>query len=137
MGQRWSLNNTEFRRNFDEYVNQQLLAGKEVTVEFVSNKRTPRQNNALHKYLALVAEALQAAGIDARHFFKPEVEIPVTPEMLKRDAWKPIQEAMFGIDSTKELDRKQVNQVYEVFDRHLSQSHGIHIEFPSEQSCSQ
>lgn len=94
-------------------------------------KRTGKQNSALHKYLSMVAEALREAGIDARKFFKPSVEIPVSAEMLKEDAWRPIQIAMLGKESTTELERAEVNKVYEVFDRHLAQSHGIHVPFPS------
>lgn len=108
-----------------------LSEGDVYDLKLVSTKRTTQQNNALHKYLRLVAAALRDAGIDARKFFKPSVEIPVTMEMLKEDAWHPIQLAVVGKESTADLERSEINKVYEVFDRHLAQRHGVHVPFPS------
>lgn len=132
MSQGHYLRNKDELDHFCAIIGEKWLRGeKDIRVEFPDSYRTTKQNSALHKYFSLVAGALKAAGIDARKFFRPEVEIPVSAEMLKRDAWKPIQDAMIGEASTTKLTRKQVNEVYEVFDRHLAQSHGIHIPFPS------
>ena len=101
------------------------------TLKLATNQRTNKQNNAIHQYLRMVAKKLREAGIDARKFFKPSVEIPITMEMLKEDAWHPIQMAILQKESTADLTRAEVNKVYEVFDRHLAQSHGVHVPFPS------
>lgn len=93
-------------------------------------KRTTKQNNSLHKYLQQVEAECKERGLDARKFFRPEVEIPITAAMLKNDAWRPIQRAMFDIESTTDLSTTQMQQVYEVFARHLAQSHDIAIEWP-------
>lgn len=94
--------------------------------------RTPRQNNALHKYCTLLAEALNDAGLDAKKTLKPEIEIPWTGAMVKDLLWRPVQEAMTGKISTTELTTTEPNDVYSVLDRHLVDKFGIHVEFPKE-----
>jgi len=108
------------------------LNGKEVvlTIERDFNKRTRRQNDALHLYFEMVADTCQDCGIDARMFFKPEVDIPIDAAMVKR-AWKITQDGMLKKQSTTELTTTEVNKVYEVFDRFLGQKLKIHVEFPS------
>jgi len=85
-------------------------------------QRTDRQNRALHLWLTMLADALNAAGLDQRKVLKPSVSIPWTPEAAKEQLWRPIQEAMFGKRSTTELARGEVGRVEEVLTRHLAQS---------------
>lgn len=95
--------------------------------------RTSQQNRALHKYCAMLSEALNDAGLDARTTLKPEVEIPWTPDMVKELMFKPIMKAMLHKESTTELDTKEVNEVYEVLNRHTAQKLGVSVEFPREE----
>jgi len=133
MGQRWDLSTEEYWHNFCEYRSQMLLAGKKPVVKFVESPglRTGHQNNAMWKLFRIVAEKLKAAGIDARTFFKPEVDIPVTPEMLHEQAFNVIALSMYGRTSS-ELDKTEISEVGEVFIRHVAQSHGIALEWPEE-----
>lgn len=106
-----------------------LKSSELIELEVKSKHRTPKQNNAMWKLFRDVARKLQDAGIDARKFFKPEVEIPVTPEMLHRDAFNPIVEAMFNKTSS-ELETKEMSEAGDIFIRHLAQRHGIDAEWP-------
>lgn len=119
--------------HFNALVGQMWLAGKFPRVEIVveMEKRSHRQNSAMWKMFRMVAQKLQEAGIDARQFFKPEVQIPVTPDMLHEDAFNKIAEAMFSRTSS-DLDKKEISEVGEVFIRHLAENHGIAVEWPSE-----
>ena len=92
--------------------------------------RTGLQNRSIHKYCADVAEALNESGQDMRKVLKPEVDIPWTKENVKGIIWHAIQFAMFGTESTKDLTTKQVGEVYEVVNRHLSSKLGVHVPFP-------
>jgi hypothetical protein len=96
-------------------------------------KRTLTQNAAMHKFFELLAEDLNAAGLDMRHTLKPEVEIPWTPATVKTHLWRPIQDAMLEKESTTELTTKEVNQVYEVLIRHMGEKFNITTAFPSEE----
>ncbi len=64
---------------------------------------------------------------------KPGIEIPWTEEMVKTHIWKTVQSVMFEKDSTTKLTTKEVNEVYAVVDRHLSEKTGVHVEFPKDE----
>jgi hypothetical protein len=93
--------------------------------------RTAKQNDCLHKYFRLLAESLNAAGLDMRKVMKPEWEIPWTEEMVKAHLWKPVQDVMLDKESTTELSTTDVDAVYQVVSRHLAEKHGISVAFPS------
>lgn len=110
-----------------------LQDGDVIDVEVVvSKRRTGTQNNSLHKWLALLAEALNAAGLDMKTVLKPEVEIPWTKESAKLYLWRPIQKAMLDKDSTTDATTVEYPQVYATLTRHLSQKFGLYVpEWPS------
>ena len=93
-------------------------------------KRTLKQNNAIHLYCTLLASAFNDSGQDMRTVLKPSVSIPWTPENVKEFLWKPIQKALLHKDSTTELDRVEVNKVYEILSTHLAEKFGVFEEFP-------
>lgn len=93
--------------------------------------RTCTQNRAMHKYFTLLANELNDGGLDMRKTLKPDAELPWTPESVKTYIWKVVQEAMFGKASTTKLDTKQVSQVYQAVDKHLSTTFNIQVEFPT------
>lgn len=95
--------------------------------------RTLKQNNSLHKYFELLAIELNDAGYDMKAVLKPEVDIPWEKETIKKYLWKPIQKAFKLKESTTELTTAEINQVYEVLNRHLGDKFGIHVPFPSEE----
>ena len=93
-------------------------------------KRTLQQNRALHKYFDLLAIALNDAGYDMKKTLKPEVEIPWTQQNVKNHLWRPIQEAMYGVESTADLDTIKPSEIYKVLDRHLSEKLNVSVPFP-------
>jgi hypothetical protein len=95
--------------------------------------RTTQQNRALHKYLTELAGALNSAGLDMRAVLKPGVDIPWNQDMAKEFLWRPIQRVMTDIESTADLDTRDVSAIYEVLNRHIAQKFGVHVEFPSEE----
>lgn len=94
-------------------------------------KRTDPQNNAMHKYFDLVANALNDAGYDKKAVLeKKAIPVPNTPTSIKEDIWKAIQFAMFNKKSTTDLERLEVSEVYETMNRWLGEQFGIHVPFP-------
>ena len=85
--------------------------------------RTVKQNASIHKYCQLLAHEFNEAGLDMKLVLKPEVDIEWNTESVKKYIWKPIQKALFGIESTTKLKRgeKQIEQIWEHINRHLSQ----------------
>lgn len=96
-----------------------------------SSKRTAQQNKAMHLWFTMVADALNAAGLDMRKTLKPEIEIPWSGENVKDFLWRPVQKTMLGVDSTTDLKSKDdIDKVYDVLNRHLGEKFQIHIPFP-------
>ena len=95
------------------------------------DKRTARQNRALHLYFTLLAETLNDAGLDMRAVLKADIDIPWTTSSIKEFIWRPIQELQVGKKSTTELSKWEVSQVWETINRHIGEKFGIHEPFPS------
>jgi hypothetical protein len=93
--------------------------------------RTGKQNNAMHLFFENASTSLNEAGMEMRGFLKEGIDIWWTPHSFKEYVWKPIQIAMTGKESTKDLTTKEVTQIYEVLSRHLGEVKKIYIPFPS------
>jgi hypothetical protein len=95
-------------------------------------QRTTLQNKALHKFFELLADELNAAGLDQRKVLKPSIEIPWGRESIKRQLFKPIMNAMYpDKESTTQLTTDEVSKVYKVLNRHLAEKFSLTIPFPS------
>lgn len=131
LGNKITVNSDEsfetFLANAREYYNTH----KYLTITVDSGKkRTLPQNNALHLYCEQVANELNGAGYDFRTFIKQGIEVPFNRDLVKGYIWLPIMKAMFSKESTKDLERAEYPQVYEVVNRALSEK-GIHVPFPN------
>lgn len=113
----------ELRYQFDtnKYLRVDVKTGKQ---------RTNTQNAALHKYLSLVAEALNECGITFRDFFKDGVEVPWTMEIVKDNVWRPVQEAVTGKESTAKCLTGEYSKIYEYVNLKLSER-GVFVAWPS------
>ena len=103
----------------------------------VNKPRTSSQNNAMHKYFEQVAAALNDAGISRYEYIEllktKGIELTWTKENVKKEMWTVIQSAMYEKDKTRELEKIEVDSVYENMNRFLAR-YGIHVPFPSEES---
>jgi len=111
--------------------NRKWVCGTEIPECGGPRVRTPKQNNSIHAYFDLLADELNAAGLDMRQVLKPSVDIPWTASSIKEFIWKPIQKAMLGKESTTELETKEVDKVFDVLNRHMGEKFNIHVPFPS------
>jgi hypothetical protein len=98
--------------------------------EVKPKQRTLTQNSALHLFFSLVAETLNDAGLDMKKTLKPEIDIDWTPESVKNYLWRPVQKAMLGKESTTELTKLEVGQVYETLNRFLGEKFAVHVPWP-------
>lgn len=96
--------------------------------------RTEQQNKALHLFFTHLATQLNEAGLDMRRTLKPEVDISWTPETVKEYLWRPIQMAATGKESTKDLETREIDEVFEIISKHLGEKFGLQTEFPSVES---
>ena len=80
-----------------------------------------------------MSQALNEAGYGVKRFYEEvkKVEIDWSDGSVKENIWRPIQEAMTEKYSTTELEKNEIDLVYEQVNRVLSEI-GIHVPFPSE-----
>lgn len=94
-------------------------------------QRSLSQNAALHLYLTMLATELNDSGQDMRKVLKETVDIPWDKDTAKKFLWKPIQEIMVDKVHTADLTTGEVDKIYKVLDRHISEKCGVHIDWPS------
>jgi len=130
-GESWTINNADQRKMLIEYIESNK--DKPLTFKVVRQQRTPRQNNAIWAYCAEVAEQMLAMGKDMRTVLKEGVPIDPTKQLIHDQIWMPVQAAITGkTESTTELDKREVNQVYQVIAKVLAENHGISVRFGKE-----
>lgn len=93
--------------------------------------RTIQQNKALHKYFALLAEALNNGGYTVATTIKTSVVW--TPLSVKELIWRPLQEAVLKKKSTTELEKAEIDKVYDNVNFYTAEKLGISIPFPSKE----
>lgn len=96
--------------------------------------RTDQQNKSIHLLFTHLAAMLNEAGLDMRVVLKPEIDIPWTPKNIKEYLWRPLQTAITGKESTKDLETKEIDQVFEILQKHLGERFGLETRFPSVES---
>ena len=97
--------------------------------------RTDQQNRAMHKYFSMLADALNDAGLDIQHTLAKPLELPWSESLVKDLIWRQVQIACTDKQSTTELNRTEVSDIYQIIDRHLAQTHGISVAFPSQDAA--
>lgn len=95
-------------------------------------QRTIQQGKAVHVFCELLAKTLNDMGLDQRKVLKPSIDIPWTKEAVKLNIWHPIQEAMYGTNSTAFLRKQeQIDAIHKVIMRELGRNHFVeYIPFP-------
>ena len=98
--------------------------------------RTTQQNKSLHKYCAMVADEMNAAGYSAQEVFT--LPIRLTPELVKECLFKRIMSAMYpDKESTTELSTTEIQNVFETMNAATGEKFGISMDWPSLESLSE
>lgn len=108
-----------------------------VSIEQEKWVRTGKQNDALHKYFQLLADALNNGGFLCKYKLgDKEIEIDWNTLLIKNMVWRPIQKAITGKQSTTNLDKiSEINIVYDHLNRFFSNKpFFIHVPFPKEEN---
>lgn len=94
--------------------------------------RSSQQNKALHKFFGIISMQLNEMGLEFGYQGLKGIDITVmyTPTIVKEFIWKPIQKALFDINTTTKLDTFQMNQVIDVISKFFLER-GVDIVFPS------
>ena len=116
-------------------LNHFIDKGKTIDLIEKKNTRTTRQNSALHLLFTIISGQLNEMGAEFKYFgLKGQVfSMRHTPSLVKEHIWKPIQFALFNIESTTKINTEQINEVVDVLTKYFSEK-GIVIEFPSKET---
>ena len=102
-----------------------------IDVENIKTTRTTLQNRSLHKYFSLLAEELNDAGYDMRKTIKQEIDIAWSGMSVKEYLWRPIQKVYLQEQSTTKLKTGDIDKIYLILDKTISERTGVTIPFPS------
>jgi len=128
---KWTVNSVQTKDDLIKHIESMFEQKKYLTIDIKAGKpRTNQQNNALHLYLSRLATALNDSGQDMRRTIKQDVDIPWTADLCKEYMWKPIQKALYGVDSTTKPKSDQYSNIYETLNRHTSGKLGVGIQWP-------
>jgi hypothetical protein len=96
------------------------------------NKLTRQQQKSIHKLFGQISEYCIGKGLDQRTVVNKleTYSCPTSPQFVK-ETWRAMQVSITGKTSTTELTRKEIDQVYDVFNKFWSELTGEHFAFPS------
>jgi hypothetical protein len=100
------------------------------SVKFTSlDTRTGQQNSALHLWLTMIANALNAAGLDINKTIVASIDWRM--ETVKELMWRRIQKTITTKESSANLTKEEFAETQETLNRVLGERYGIHVPFPS------
>lgn len=112
-----------------------LLKEKKAVVELkeIKETRSSLQNRAMHLFFTFIASELNNLGItfNLNSVFNEIVELRYTPVLVKETIWRPIQLTLFNIQSTKDINASQLNEISETIIKYFA-DRGIELHFPSQ-----
>ena len=110
------------------------LISKEAMTE-VKEKRKTRsllQNRALHLYFKFISDELNNLGLEFTYqgLNISNLSTRYTEKIVKDFIWRPIQIALFDVESTTKIDTKQMNEVIDVITKYFAEK-GVKLIFPN------
>lgn len=132
---KYNLNETSDLNDFNFRAKYLADNKKKVELTALNDNRTTKQNAALHKFFMFVAVELNELGLEFQYFgvTGKQLGMRYTPNIVKEFFWKPIQLALFDIESTTKLNTTQMNEIIDVITKFFSDK-GVVISFPSLES---
>ena len=113
------------------------LIQKESTIDLteLSDKRSSLQNRSLHKFFVIISDELNELGMEFQYFgLKGEVlSTRYTTNIVKNHFWRQIQKTLFNIESTKDINTKQINEITDIIVKFFGEK-GVYVEFPNRES---
>ena len=132
---KYDLNNDIQKAEAKNKFNALMFKKASIELKEIKETRSAKQNNALHLYYKFISDQLNEMGQEFNYqgITGNTFSTRFTPEIIKEYTWRPIQMALFNIESTTKIDTKQINEIVEVISKFFAER-GIDIEFPSIES---
>ena len=132
---KYDLSTPKDKELFKNYYDKLLSKGAKVELKEVKVTRSQRQNRSLHLLFSMISNELNELGMEFQYFgVKGQVlSTRYTAHIVKEHFYRPIQIALFDIQSTTKVDTKQINENFDVVAKFFS-DRGVEIFFPSIES---
>ena len=119
-------------KNAKQKLERLVIGKKTIELKEIRKTRTVLQNSALHLFYTILSDQMNELGMEFHYTGIKGMELTMmwTPLLIKEFIWKPIQIAMFNIESTTKLTTDNINQILDVLTKYFGES-GVPIEFPS------
>lgn len=94
---------------------------------------TALQMRSIHLYFKMLAEALNAAGLDMKAVMEKlskNALIPWSASAIKERLWRPVMIDTFGKESTTQLETDEISVTYEALNNVTGSQLGVSIPFP-------
>ena len=104
--------------------------------KIIKKYRTAKQNDALHLYFEMIAQALNGEGLDVRLVLnvisEKGIDMMWSKELVKELLWRRIQKRFTGKESTTQLDSiGEITKIYDMLNKFLAENFFITTPFPS------
>lgn len=133
MGQSWTVKNQDTAKFFIAYIENQVEQGIERVYTIEKMDRTYRQNRTLHLLFRQMATALNEAGFEISHPFKPDLEIPWSEHSVKDLLYRPIITSYFKVERSSLLDTAQLSESMEILVDAVNRNTGVYVPIPSQE----
>ena len=133
MSQTWTVKNQDTAKFFIAYIEDQVEQGIDRVYTIQKMDRTYRQNRTIHLLFRRMAEALNEAGFEISHPFKPDLEIPWSEESVKDLLYRPIITSYFKVDRSSLLDTAQLSESMEILVDAVNRNTGVYVPIPSQE----
>lgn len=103
-------------------------------------KRTLKQNDSLHLFCNKLSTELNGKGLYMQVVLKPTYELRWDMKAVKENLYKPFAKALYGVESTTDLDTAQISAVHHQMMLSLiemAQNKGYeldYVDFPSQEA---
>ena len=106
---------------FRQYI--KTLKDGDYSIEITKYKKTrsSQQNNALHLWFDLLSQEFNEQGVDMRAIIRNDIDIMWTPYSVKEYLWRPVQKQMFGKKSTTKITTEEINKIYDIINKTISE----------------
>lgn len=122
-------------QRFKNDVTKVTAMTKTVELKEVKLTRSGKQNRALHVFFTIISNELNELGMEFQYtgLKGSTLSTRYTPHLVKEFFWRPVQIALFNIQSTTKIDTQQINEINEVVIKFFAER-GVELFFPSLES---
>ena len=133
MSQTWTVKNKDTAKFFIAYIEDQVEQGIDRVYTIQKMDRTYRQNRTIHLLFRQMATALNDAGFEISHPFKPDLDIPWSEHSVKELLYRPIITSYFKVDRSSLLDTAQLSESMDILVDAVNRNTGVIVNIPSQE----